>query len=102
MVSGNRATVRLGQIVLHVHYESIVAFQFPAADGSRIVVRQNEWGASTEKFLNQIDGGSDEAKSARLSTSRFESALVELSRAFAWGVRNSTLHRSQLGRRWGA
>ena len=64
-------------------YKTPIAF----AHGGRVVVRQNDWSTTTGKHLNHIDGGSVEAKKARLSSSDFESAMsnydVSLRQVFA-------------------
>jgi hypothetical protein len=54
-------------------YKTPIAF----AQGGRVVVRQNDWSTTTGKHLNAIDGGSSDAKKARLSTADFESAMSE-------------------------
>ena len=51
-------------------YQTPVAFQ---ADGPRIV-RENEWGPTTGKHLNWIDGGE---KSRRVSGEEFERLFAE-------------------------
>lgn len=43
-------------------------------------VRENEWGPTTGKHLNAIDGGSKEAKAARLSSGVFEAELEKATR----------------------
>jgi hypothetical protein len=52
-------------------YEVPVAFH----DGTRIWVRQNEWGATTGKHLNEIDGGDKLAKANRYPGPEFEQML---------------------------
>ena len=54
-------------------YKTIIAF----ACGGNVVVRQNDGSTTTGKHLNAIDGGSTEAKKARLSASDFENAMAE-------------------------
>jgi len=53
-------------------YETPVAF---AVLGTR-VVRQNSWGPTTGKHLNQIDGGDAQAKAARVTGDMFNRILT--------------------------
>lgn len=55
-------------------YQTPIAFQ---VDGKPRVVRKNEWGPTTGKHLNQIDGGTNEARKARVSGSQFEQLFSE-------------------------
>jgi len=59
-------------------YKTIIAF----AQGGRVVVRQNDWKTTTGKHLNAIDGGSSDAKKARLSSRDFENAMAEFEVTF--------------------
>ncbi len=52
-------------------YKTIIAF----ACGGTVTVRQNDWSTTTGKHLNAIDGGSAEAKKARLTAAEFEAAM---------------------------
>ena len=52
-------------------YKTIIA----KAGGGNVVGRQNDWATTTCKHLNAIDGGSNNAKKARLSASDFEAAM---------------------------
>lgn len=54
-------------------YKTLVAFR----GRNGLVVRQNEWGPTTGKHLNAIDGGSKETRAARLSGEAFEQAYAE-------------------------
>lgn len=54
-------------------YKTIIAF----AQGGRLVVRQNDWSNTTGKHLNLIDGGTPEAKKARMTSAEFESTMAE-------------------------
>jgi hypothetical protein len=54
-------------------YKTVIAF----ACGGVVTVRQNDWSTTTGKHLNAIDGGSTEAKKARLSARDFENAMAE-------------------------
>lgn len=59
---------------LYYSYETIVAFRLHALSGSAIV-RQNDWGVTTGKHLNWIDGGN---KKARIPGEQFETMLKEI------------------------
>lgn len=52
-------------------YQTLVAFQ---AEGYQRVVRQNDWGPTTGKHLNWIDGG---RKSNRVPSGEFERMYQE-------------------------
>jgi len=57
-----------GGNVFWFSYKTLVAFRGP--DGRR-VVRQNDWGPTTGKHLNAIDGGD---KKSRVDSAAFEAA----------------------------
>lgn len=76
------------------HYAGANALQFNAGSGavwfsyktpvafrtSRLLpkmVRQNDWGVTTGKHLNAIDGGNKAAKADRLPSDEFERLLRE-------------------------
>jgi hypothetical protein len=63
-------------------YKTLVAF---CRDGETIIVRENDWGPTTGKHLNAIDGGSKEAKKKRLSSQNFEDEYYKKS-AFIHGL----------------
>lgn len=50
-------------------YQTIMAIRTP--DGE-LKIRENDWGPTTGKHLNAIDGGSPEAKRARMNGEAFE------------------------------
>lgn len=60
-----------GQGWIAFSYKTPIAF----ACGGVVVVRQNDWSTTTGKHLNAIDGGSTEAKKARLSSAEFQATL---------------------------
>ncbi len=62
----NYAMVVLGQLTLWFSYSTLVAFQ---THNDRLVVRKNEWGPTTGKHLNAIDGGN---MKARVDSDEFE------------------------------
>lgn len=61
-----RATI--GSLTLYFSYQTVVAFN----DSEGLKVVENQWGPTTGKHLNTIDGGN---KSARLPADEFEEAL---------------------------
>lgn len=73
--TGNKATVTIGQNTrFHFSYETCIAFYTPETG---LVVRENEWGTTTGKHLNSIDGGN---KAGRVSGTEFEIALEKVTR----------------------
>lgn len=50
-------------------YTTLVAFR--TASGHGTVIRENDWGPTTGKHLNAIDGGSKDAKKRRVSGEDF-------------------------------
>lgn len=71
----NYATVEVGPIILHFSYKTVIGYQ-TAETG--LVVRENEWGPTTGKHLNYLDGGSKDAKSRRLNGKHFERELADI------------------------
>jgi hypothetical protein len=57
-------------------YRTLVAASGPGVGG--LIVRENDWGPTTGKHLNWIDGGSAEAKARRLSEEEFNARLEEV------------------------
>jgi hypothetical protein len=68
----NYGTVTIGSLSLTFSYETVIAFDSPYAYG----VSENAWGPTTGKHLNRVDGGTKEAKAARLSREAFEEKLA--------------------------
>lgn len=64
--------VSMGPLTVWFSYKTPVAFQ---VDGSPKVVRQNEWGPTTGKHLNAIDGGD---KKSRVDAQTFERMFAEV------------------------
>ena len=64
--------VTMGRLTVWFSYNTPVAYQ---ADPGPIVIRQNDWSTTTGRHLNWIDGGSKEAKKARIPGKQFESQL---------------------------
>jgi hypothetical protein len=55
-------------------YRTVVAFRTP---DHGLTVRRNEWGPTTGKHLTWIDGGSKDAKAARVDGDTFARLLAE-------------------------
>lgn len=68
--------VEVGTLTVWFSYKTPVAFQ---ADGSPRVVRRNDWGPTTGKHLNAIDGGD---KKNRVDAETFECMFAETMKAF--------------------
>jgi len=66
--------VRIGELTLHFSYRTVVAFNSPF---SGFVVSENRWSTTTGRHLNEIDGGSTEAKAERLPIGEFEQKLED-------------------------
>lgn len=67
----NTIAVQVGAIEYYFSYRTLVAFH---AFSTGLVVRKNDWGATTGKHLNWIDGG---AKCDRLDATAFQAKLQE-------------------------
>lgn len=63
--------VQMPKVTVWFSYQTMVAFQ---VDGHARVVRENDWGPTTGKHLNAIDGG---CKRARVSSEEFERLWAE-------------------------
>lgn len=61
--------VTVGSLRVYFSYRTPVAYETPG----RRVVRENDWGPTTGKHLNWIDGGN---KADRVSGAEFEQALA--------------------------
>lgn len=68
----NFLSVQLRGLRVWFSYKTPVAF---CVNGGRRVVRQNDWGPTTGKHLNALDGGSKEARAERLDSAAFKVAL---------------------------
>lgn len=78
----NFTRVRLPGLCVWFSYRTPVAFAVGEAEWHTVVAR-NLWGPTTGKHLNEIDGGSAEAKAARLPWDEFADAYrVAVSAAF--------------------
>lgn len=81
--SGDPAAKRIdiGPITIWFSYTTPIAFMVQGRDK---VVRQNEWSVSTGRHLNLIDGGSAEARRARVTGAEFVRRLEESIGQFFW------------------
>ena len=70
----NAIQVSLGGVDVYFSYTTPVAFR---AKG-RLVVRGNNWGPTTGRHLNEIDGGSADRKARRVDAYDFERLYAEL------------------------
>lgn len=68
----NYATVTVGPLTLEYSYSTVIAFRSPETGR---VIRSNDWGPTTGKHLNALDGGSAEAKKRRIPGDEFERQL---------------------------
>lgn len=67
----NAKYIEIGPITIWFSYVTPIAFQ---VDGEERVVRMNDWGATTGKHLNNIDGGN---KKTRVTGDEFMRLLQE-------------------------
>lgn len=74
--NGNYGThamvVSVGMLDIYYSYKTPVAFRTPETG---LIVRVNDWGPTTGKHLNAIDGGEPDRKKARISGDDFEARL---------------------------
>jgi hypothetical protein len=59
----NALVFSMGTIDVYFSYQTIVAFR---SDETGLIVRRNEWGPTTGRHLNAIDGGGRDAKKERV------------------------------------
>lgn len=78
--------VEVAGLRLWFSYETCIAFQAP---GCPRIVRENSWGPTTGHHLASVDGGSKEAKKARLSSEAFEAELEKLQVSLARPLRKA-------------
>lgn len=70
----NAKMVTIAGTRFYFSYETLVAVE----TNDELVVHENDWGSTTGKHLNSIDGGSKEAKAERISSSDFEQAVEDM------------------------
>lgn len=71
----NYATIWVGDLRFDFSYRTVISFRTPETGR---VVRQNDWGPTTGKHLNAIDGGSADAKRRRIPGAEFEAMLTSI------------------------
>lgn len=68
--------IKLGARKVYFSYDTLVAFKGYDSKGNYyFCVHKNEWGNTTGKHLNIIDGGTPEAKKQRLNEEEFSKQL---------------------------
>jgi hypothetical protein len=67
----NTAEVTVGKLTVWFSYETPIAFQ---VEGQRQVVRENSWGQTTGKHINQIDQGD---RKDRVGKNEFEARFQQ-------------------------
>jgi len=72
--SANAVMVEMDNVTLWFSYSTLVAFH---VEGQRRVVHENQWGPTTGKHLNAIDGGTKEAKANRVKEAEFHQLWQE-------------------------
>ena len=70
----NAKLVTVDHVKFYFSYETLIAVE-PL--NSALIIRQNDWGPTTGKHLNAVDGGSKEAKAKRLSSDDFMVAIKQ-------------------------
>ena len=73
-ISPTMHEVEIGVVRLAFSYETLIGIH----TGAAWIVSQNEWGATTGKHLNSLDGGSKEAKDRRLPQHEVEEITSDL------------------------
>lgn len=74
----NSIAVRMGERRVYYSYDTLVAFKGRNSKGEEFnCVIQNQWGPTTGKHLNWIDGGD---KKSRLTPEEFNAKLQEFLR----------------------
>lgn len=68
----NFASVRVGKITIYFSYETPIAFHHPATGE---VVRENDWGPTTGKHLNWVDGNASKRVTGREFERRLRTVL---------------------------
>lgn len=66
--NGKVTTVTIGELMVTFSYETVIG----VSDSQEHITHENIWGTTTGKHLNSLDGGSKEAKAARLGSEDFE------------------------------
>ena len=78
----NFTVVTIGERTYWFSYTTCVGF-LDYSTGRGIVVRENVWGPTTGKHLNEIDGGDARAKARRVNAETFAILLEETAEDYA-------------------
>ena len=71
--------VEMHHIDLWFSYDTLVAFLHDHPnEGVALVVMQNQWGSTTGRHINMIDGGTAEARARRVGRAEFVKRLEAL------------------------
>jgi hypothetical protein len=73
--STNALCFDLGRLTVWFSYKTPVAFRPNVGPRQPLLVRENDWGSTTGKHLNAIDGGD---KKSRIPGEKFEELLKAL------------------------
>ena len=74
----NTIAIKMGKRTIYYSYDTVVAFKGENSKGKAFnCVHMNDWGTTTGKHLNWIDGGT---KEKRLNDDDFQKALQEFLR----------------------
>ena len=69
--SGSQTQITMGETTIYFSYKTPIAIDWQG----KMYVHQNDWSVTTGKHLNNIDGGSKEAKTNRLNDCQFSEIL---------------------------
>ena len=72
----NAKVVTVDGVSFYFSYETIVAVKDHESGDLKVI--QNYWGPTTGKHLNEIDGGSKEAKAERLDNDAFDKLVEQI------------------------
>ena len=77
----NHATVTIGKLTVAFSYQTVIGFHDQNGTGPRggWVISENQWGPTTGKHLNALDGG---GKQGRLPRAEFEAAYENTLKAY--------------------
>ena len=79
----NYSAVKFDNLEIYFSYKTPIAFWalgiVPKLSATALVVRENDWGPTTGKHLNAIDGGD---RKLRIPGKIFESKLAEVLKSF--------------------
>ena len=67
IIRNNFVAVVIDGVMVWFSYQTPIAVE---RDG-KLIIRKNEWGTTTGKHLNAIDGGSRQARKTRVSSEEF-------------------------------